>query len=308
MTETSSKLVIKGIPFEATADDVLKYFKIDASELTLPTWNSGRCKGVAFLELANVADVARIRNMDSAIFKAGENERKISIADFEERPPNQKKRKNKNRRRKNNNDDNVEEAKESTTKPVYEESAESVREVYVSNVSFKAEEADFHEHFKSCGEIESVTIPKLYASGRPKGFAFVRFKTKEGKSKALELNETTFKERTIGVRANKGRAQPQKQRERPARKTGLSEKPKNCTTIYVGNLPWSTDEAALEKLFEKCGKIESARIVRQSWTKKSRGFGYVEFADTASVDKAVKLSLTVEERELRLDFAEQLTQ
>lgn len=220
----------------------------------------------------------------------------------------QKKKKNRTKKKRRKSNNNEEESKDTSTKPVYQESEESTREVYVSNVSFKATEEDLETYFKDCGEIEAVTVPKLYSSGRPKGFAFVRFKTTDGKDKALELNETNFKERTIGVRANKGRAQNQKPRERPQKKTGLSAKPENCSTIYVGNLPWSTDEEGLKKLFEACGEIKSARIVRQSWTKKSRGFGYVEFSKASAVDAAVKLNLTVEERELRLDFAEQLTQ
>lgn len=298
---TDLKLVIKGIPFEATVDDVVKFFGVSEDAVNLPTWSdSGRCKGVAFLELSKEEDVKRVRDKDGANFTAGENTRKISIADFEERPQKKQSRK---KRTKNKINDNADVEK---TKPSYEEDDESKREVYVSNLSFKATKEDIEDFFKGCGEVEAVTIPKLYTSGRPKGFAFVRFKEKGCREKAIKLNDSTFMERTIGVRENKGRAPARQNREKKEKREGLSTKPKGCTTIYVGNLPWATDETELAKLFPK-QKVKNARIVRQSWTKKSRGFGYVEFEDESDVDAAVKMELKLVDRVLRLDYAEQLS-
>merc|ERR1711879_573205 len=62
---------------------------------------------------------------------------------------------------------------------------ESLREVYVSNLSFQATENDFRHVFGEYGEIEQVTIPKIYSSGRPKGFAFVRLQPENKGMKPL---------------------------------------------------------------------------------------------------------------------------
>ena len=46
--------------------------------------------------------------------------------------------------------------------------------------------------------------------------------------------------------------------------------------IYVGNLPWSIDDHALEGLFEPFGDVASASVVTDRETGRSRGFGFVE--------------------------------
>jgi RNA recognition motif-containing protein len=48
------------------------------------------------------------------------------------------------------------------------------------------------------------------------------------------------------------------------------------TTLYVGNLPFSTDEAELRSLFEQHGSVESAKVISDRETGRSRGFGFVE--------------------------------
>jgi len=57
--------------------------------------------------------------------------------------------------------------------------------------------------------------------------------------------------------------------------------------LYVGNLPFSVDLEALKKLFSEFGDIEDAVILSDKFTGKSRGFGFVTFADDAAGDKAI---------------------
>ena len=51
--------------------------------------------------------------------------------------------------------------------------------------------------------------------------------------------------------------------------------------IYVGNLPFSTTGAELETLFGEYGNVESAQVITDRDTGRSRGFGFVEMADDA---------------------------
>ena len=51
--------------------------------------------------------------------------------------------------------------------------------------------------------------------------------------------------------------------------------------IYVGNLSFNTEEQQLEQLFAPLGQVESVKLVRDHATGRSRGFGFVEMADTA---------------------------
>ena len=48
------------------------------------------------------------------------------------------------------------------------------------------------------------------------------------------------------------------------------------TTIYVGNLPLSANEADVRVLFERHGKVDSVKLINDRETGRPRGFGFVE--------------------------------
>lgn len=52
--------------------------------------------------------------------------------------------------------------------------------------------------------------------------------------------------------------------------------------IYVGNLPYSTDEEALTSLFSEYGEVNSVKVISDRQTGRSRGFGFVEMDDSAA--------------------------
>jgi RNA recognition motif-containing protein len=58
-------------------------------------------------------------------------------------------------------------------------------------------------------------------------------------------------------------------------------------TIYVGNMPYSTTEADLAKLFLSFGDVLRVTIVTQRETGRSRGFGFVEMQDAIEGRAAV---------------------
>ncbi|MEK7615509.1 MAG: RNA-binding protein [Patescibacteria group bacterium] len=57
--------------------------------------------------------------------------------------------------------------------------------------------------------------------------------------------------------------------------------------LFVGSLPWATDDAELTALFSPFGEVTSARVMTDKFTGRSRGFGFVEFANEADAAKAV---------------------
>jgi len=48
--------------------------------------------------------------------------------------------------------------------------------------------------------------------------------------------------------------------------------------LYVGNLPFDTDDGALSALFSPIGTVESAKIITDRDTGRSKGFGFVEMS------------------------------
>ena len=49
--------------------------------------------------------------------------------------------------------------------------------------------------------------------------------------------------------------------------------------LYVGNLPYSATEQALVEAFSQCGKVDSAKIITDRDTGRSKGFGFVELSN-----------------------------
>jgi RNA recognition motif-containing protein len=58
--------------------------------------------------------------------------------------------------------------------------------------------------------------------------------------------------------------------------------------LYVGNLPYTTDDAALESQFAEFGKVESARVITDRDTGRSKGFGFVEMSSDEEANSAIE--------------------
>ncbi|HSE26235.1 MAG TPA: RNA-binding protein [Pyrinomonadaceae bacterium] len=57
--------------------------------------------------------------------------------------------------------------------------------------------------------------------------------------------------------------------------------------LYVGNLSFSTSSQDLEQLFAQAGTVESASVVEDRETGRSRGFGFVEMASKEEGEAAI---------------------
>jgi len=57
-------------------------------------------------------------------------------------------------------------------------------------------------------------------------------------------------------------------------------------TLYVGNLPYRANEAAVRELFANYGNVESVRLMKDKHTGKRRGFGFVEMSSN-DLEKAI---------------------
>lgn len=58
--------------------------------------------------------------------------------------------------------------------------------------------------------------------------------------------------------------------------------------IYVGNLPYSASEDELKTAFSAFGEVNSVNVIMDKMTGQSKGFAFVEMADNASADAAIK--------------------
>ena len=68
---------------------------------------------------------------------------------------------------------------------------------------------------------------------------------------------------------------PQEKRERMSKK------------LFVGGLSWGTDDSGLRTAFETFGEVTDAKVITDRDTGRSRGFGFVTFAESADADTAI---------------------
>lgn len=57
--------------------------------------------------------------------------------------------------------------------------------------------------------------------------------------------------------------------------------------IFVGNLPFGADDAKLNELFSQHGEVISAEVVKDRFSDRSRGFGFVEMASNEAAAAAI---------------------
>jgi len=57
--------------------------------------------------------------------------------------------------------------------------------------------------------------------------------------------------------------------------------------LYVGNLSYSVDSAKLESVFGEFGTVESANVIMDRETGRSKGFGFVEMSSDAEAQAAI---------------------
>ena len=58
--------------------------------------------------------------------------------------------------------------------------------------------------------------------------------------------------------------------------------------IYVGNLPYELTEADMRTAFEAFGEVDSAKIISDTYSGRSKGFGFVEMSDDDAANEAIQ--------------------
>ena len=57
--------------------------------------------------------------------------------------------------------------------------------------------------------------------------------------------------------------------------------------LFVGNIEWGVSEEDLKKLFSEHGAVEEAVIIKDKFSGRSKGFGFITFTNDEEADNAV---------------------
>lgn len=61
-----------------------------------------------------------------------------------------------------------------------------------------------------------------------------------------------------------------------------------ATKLFIGSLPWAVNDQELEDLFKDFGTIVSAKVIMDRESGRSKGFGFVEYADDDAAKAAME--------------------
>ena len=75
--------------------------------------------------------------------------------------------------------------------------------------------------------------------------------------------------------------------------------------LYVGGLPYSVTDDRLKEVFSAHGTVESAKVIIDRMTNRSKGFGFVEMSSQAEAEEAIKKldGTDLEGRSLKVNVA-----
>eukprot|EP01119_Soliformovum_irregulare_P012682 TRINITY_DN3306_c0_g1_i2.p1 TRINITY_DN3306_c0_g1~~TRINITY_DN3306_c0_g1_i2.p1 ORF type:complete len:352 (+),score=110.15 TRINITY_DN3306_c0_g1_i2:51-1106(+) len=184
-----------------------------------------------------------------------------------------------------------------------ERDEQAPRTIFVGNLptnqDFSQLKKELRKFFGECGKIDSMRFRSAVVGEKKKNKraavikeefgedsnsinAYIVFESEESIPAALKMNQTQFLDKTIRV------------------DTETRQETNPHLSIFLGNLPFDVTEEEVKKAFEPCGTIQDIRLVRDSQTRKGKGFGFVTFEKVPMARKALKQKIEIKGRDIRI--------
>ncbi|XP_018601219.1 RNA-binding protein 39-like isoform X1 [Scleropages formosus] len=157
------------------------------------------------------------------------------------------------------------------------------RTVFCMQLAARIRPRDLEEFFSAVGKVRDVRMISDRNSRRSKGIAYVEFV--EVNSVPLAIGLTG--QRLLGVPIIVQASQAEKNRA-AAMANNLQKGSAGPMRLYVGSLHFNITEDMLRGIFEPFGRIESIQLMMDSETGRSKGYGFITFADAECAKKALE--------------------
>lgn len=158
---------------------------------------------------------------------------------------------------------------------VADSKADQDKKLFVGGLNPKTSEESLRSYYSQWGEITDVVVMKDPRSNKSRGFGFVTFKD----SASVDKAQTDRPHKLDGKEVDSKRAMP--------REDTSPEVHAAVKKIFVGGLKKDVTNDDLAQHFGTFGTVTDAQIVIAKDTNTSRGFAFVTFDDTDSVDKVI---------------------
>jgi len=160
--------------------------------------------------------------------------------------------------------------------------------VYVGGLNFDTSRESLDLHFTQYGKVIDSIVMMDKATNRSRGFGFVTFDTVEEANKALGSTSNMLDGRDISCKKALKEGDIDKREDAKQAGGGDDGASYNVVKVFVGGLPASCDHDRLIGYFKQFGDIKDAVVMMDNATQRHRGFGYVTFHESSSVEAAIK--------------------
>lgn len=177
--------------------------------------------------------------------------------------------------------------------------AEVDRTVFVEGIPYTCTREDVVVFFQDL-EVIDCRLPTWQDTGRLRGYGHVVFRTRHQRDSALQRSGQYLNDRYLTIQP----AQAPKNSE-TLQQPGRREDSEPSRTILLQNLSYDAVEQDVELVMAQFGKIVEGgiRILRHNLNKRSRGYGYVEYAEISSAQQAFEApEIKILDRRCRLDY------
>ncbi|XP_076023358.1 RNA-binding protein 39b isoform X1 [Genypterus blacodes] len=157
------------------------------------------------------------------------------------------------------------------------------RTVFCMQLAARIRARDLEDFFSAVGKVRDVRMISDRNSRRSKGIAYIEFV--EASSVPLAIGLTG--QRLLGVPIIVQASQAEKNRAAAAA-NNLQKGSSGPMRLYVGSLHFNITEEMLRGIFEPFGKIEGIQLMMDSETGRSKGYGFISFADAECAKKALE--------------------
>ncbi|RXN20200.1 RNA-binding 39-like isoform X1 [Labeo rohita] len=157
------------------------------------------------------------------------------------------------------------------------------RTVFCMQLAARIRPRDLEDFFSAVGKVRDVRMISDRNSRRSKGIAYVEFVDATSVPLAIGLTG----QRVLGVPIIVQASQAEKNRA-AAMASMLQRGGAGPMRLYVGSLHFNITEDMLRGIFEPFGKIEGIQLMMDSETGRSKGYGFISFADAECAKKALE--------------------
>lgn len=149
--------------------------------------------------------------------------------------------------------------------------------IFIKNLDKDIDNLALYDTFSRFGQVLSCKI-EADEKGESKGYGYIQFSTQDAADKAIQtVSGNLLKGKKVFV----GPFVTKKERM-------VANGSKKFTNVYVKNLPETITEEQLKTMFTPFGNVQSSVIMKGDDGSVSKGFGFVNFEDTESAEKAVE--------------------